>query len=150
VAAADPLDAEVATVERHHAARAELFGHRNEGSVGEVDGVVGPFVHQLERSRDGLVVHEPNPHPSRADKLAQRGGAATARRERLKRVRQDGYRRDEFAALAPERRAAPIVIGIARIEQGDQRPGIDEGHRLCFRRIDLRTDSLERDAGPVV
>jgi hypothetical protein len=122
----EAVDGEVAAVDGEYFAEAFAFGDTDERGVGEVHGPVGVFTHELAGSGDVAGIEG-----------KQKDGAALEHfpegllRRRL--VGQEVHGFDERGPNGGERLAQGLESGnalgmvlVIRIDQGNERPGIDQ------------------------
>ena len=139
---ASPIGFEVPPVECQDPTVAQSLGGDNERSVGEVHRMIGIVLHQLESANESRRVEEPDGDCAGEHEGVERGAPATTGREEMECFGEDRYGRVEPASLAPQRAAATVVAAVAGIEQSDQRAGVDQDQRRCFRRIAARIARL--------
>ena len=109
--------------------------------------MIGVANHQFKGPHQRGIVQIPNHKAVSGDKIHQPLRADAARIEQMKSFGKHRNRgaKGFFDARKPLR--ATQMIAVSGVKQGDQRPGIDQDHRLCFRRIMSPIADLAARAG---
>ena len=86
-------------------------------------------LHELEGAREPRPVEEPHQQSAVVDELSQPVRPSRGRAQHVERFGEHGRRGDDWLPNRLQGVHAPRVLPISRIEEGDERPRIDEHHR---------------------
>jgi len=129
-----PIRLEVAAIQRENAPHAGRLRRDDERRIGEVHLPICVHLHQLERPVQRRLVAEPDRQRTDRHEITERLRPAAGGLQDVKGFRQNGDGCLDRLLDALQRHRTAVMLVVLGVEQGDERPRVDENHRRRFRR----------------
>ena len=104
--------------------------------------------HGFKRTVQVFLIKQDNLEPAGRYGSHEPANAVGCRSQQVESLSVDGDRRAEWAAGPAEYTAAPLVLGVGLVVGSNDRPRVDEDHRLSFFLTSSRKTSLVLSDGP--
>lgn len=123
----------VPAVEGEYLAQAKRFRSNNQRGICEIHLRVGVTLHQGKGAGKQTIIEIPQTKPLLGDKAHQPVRATRTWTQQMESLGQNRDRRDQRFLDCPQTLGAFLMIGIGRIEEGDQGSSVRQDHRRNYR-----------------
>ena len=130
--APDAIGSEVVAIDGENGLQIVVLRHDNEGGIGKVHRRVGILNHEFEGSPKPLIVKGKDTKTTIGNEVHETLRADARRLQQVKGLGQNWDSRGDRLLNCLQYGDASPVSAVGRIEQRNERTGVDQDHRPCF------------------